>query len=84
MVLLTIEAELDTYLGYAKNLKETKYTNNRRNGTSSKALRSSEFGEIPLTIPRDRNSEYEPIIVKKNQTSLSGLEDQIIACIQRD
>ncbi|MFP8918510.1 IS256 family transposase [Enterococcus innesii] len=74
-----MEAELDTHLGYDKNSKETKDTENRRNGTSSKTLRSSEFGEIPLTIPRDRNSEYEPIIVKKNQTSLSGLEDQIIA-----
>lgn len=74
-----MEAELDTHLGYDKNSKETKDTNNRRNGTSSKTLRSSEFGEIPLTIPRDRNSEYDPIIVKKNQTSLSGLEDQIIA-----
>lgn len=74
-----MEAELDTHLGYDKNSKETKDTTNRRNGTSSKTLRSSEFGEIPLTIPRDRNSEYEPIIVKKNQTSLSGLEDQIIA-----
>lgn len=74
-----MEAELDTHLGYDKNSKETKDTNNRRNGTSSKTLRSSEFGEIPLTIPRDRNSEYESIIVKKNQTSLSGLEDQIIA-----
>lgn len=74
-----MEAELDTHLGYDKNSKETKDTNNRRNGTSSKTLRSSEFCEIPLTIPRDRNSEYEPIIVKKNQTSLSGLEDQIIA-----
>ncbi|WPH45595.1 IS256 family transposase [Enterococcus faecalis] len=74
-----MEAELDTHLGYDKNSKETKDTDNRRNGTSNKTLRSSEFGEIPLTIPRDRNSEYEPIIVKKNQTSLSGLEDQIIA-----
>lgn len=74
-----MEAELDTHLGYDNNSKETKNTTNRRNGTSNKTLRSSEFGEIPLTIPRDRNSEYEPIIVKKNQTSLSGLEDQIIA-----
>ena len=50
-----------------------------RNGTSSKTLRSSEYGEVPLAVPRDRNGEFEPTIIKKNQTTLSGLEDQIIA-----
>ncbi|EOI53640.1 IS256 family transposase [Enterococcus gilvus] len=74
-----MEAELDTHLGYEKNSKEQKDTVNRRNGTSSKTLRSSEYGEVPLAVPRDRNGEFEPTIIKKNQTSLSGLEDQIIA-----
>lgn len=74
-----MEAELDTHLGYDKHSKENKNTMNRRNGTSSKTLRSSEYGEVPLAVPRDRNGEFEPIIIKKNQTSLSGLEDQIIA-----
>lgn len=74
-----MEAELDTHLGYEKHSKETKDSSNRRNGTSSKTVRSAEYGEIPLSIPRDRNGEFEPQIIKKNQTSLSGLEDQIIA-----
>ncbi|WP_429975584.1 IS256 family transposase [Enterococcus sp. DIV0086] len=74
-----MEAELDTHLGYEKHSKENKDTMNRRNGTSSKTLRSSEYGEVPLAVPRDRNGEFEPMIIKKNQTSLSGLEDQIIA-----
>lgn len=74
-----MEAELDTHLGYDKHSKENKDTTNRRNGTSSKTLRSSEYGEVPLAVPRDRKGEFEPIIIKKNQTSLSGLEDQIIA-----
>lgn len=74
-----MEAGLDTHLGYDKHSKDTKDMINRRNGKSNKTLRSSEFGEVSLTITRDRNSEYELMIVKKNQTSLSGLEDQIIA-----
>ncbi|WP_367377493.1 IS256 family transposase [Enterococcus gilvus] len=74
-----MEAELDTHLGYEKNSKEQKGTGNRRNGTSSKTLRSSEYGEVPLAIPRGRNGGFEPMIIKKNQTSLTGLEDQIIA-----
>ena len=52
-----MEAELDTHLGYEKHSKENKDTMNRRNGTSSKTLRSSEYGEVPLAVPRDRNAE---------------------------
>lgn len=74
-----MEAELDTHLDYEKHSKESKDTMNRRNGTSSKTLRSSENGEVPLAVPCVRNGEFEPIIIKKNQPSLSGLEDQIIA-----
>lgn len=74
-----MEAELDTDLGYEKDSKENKDTMNRRNESNSKPLRSSEYGEVPLAVPRDRNGEFEPTIIKKNQISLSGLEDQIIA-----
>lgn len=35
-----------------------------------------EFGELPIQVPRDRNGDFEPLIVKKNQTSLSGLEEK--------
>ena len=74
-----MEAELDTHLGYDKHDKGSKESSNRRNGASSKTLRSSEFGELPIQVPRDRNGDFEPLIVKKNQTSLSGLEEKIIA-----
>lgn len=74
-----MEAELDTHLGYDKHDKGRKESSNRRNGASSKTLRSSEFGELPIQVPRDRNGDFEPLIVKKNQTSLSGLEEKIIA-----
>lgn len=74
-----MEAELDTHLGYDKHDKGVKESGNRRNGASSKTLRSSEFGELPIQVPRDRNGDFEPLIVKKNQTSLSGLEEKIIA-----
>ncbi|HBI3768694.1 TPA: transposase [Enterococcus faecalis] len=52
---------------------------NRRNRTSSKTMRSSKYGEVPLAVPRDRKDEFEPTIIKKNQTSFYGLKDQIIA-----
>lgn len=74
-----MEAELETHLGYEKHDKTTKTTTNRRNGSSSKTLRSAEYGELPIAVPRDREGEFEPAIVKKNQSSVSGLEERIIA-----
>lgn len=73
-----LEAELDDDLGYAKNDTENKDTENRRNGHSKKTVRS-EYGEMELDIPRDREGEFEPAIVKKHQKNVAGIEEQIIA-----
>ncbi|WP_260455874.1 transposase [Enterococcus gilvus] len=72
-------AELGTHHGYEKHNKKTKTTANRRNGYSSKTLRSAEYGELPVAIPKDREGEFEPAIVKKNQSSVFGLEERVIA-----
>ena len=72
-----LEAELDTELGYPKNGSKPDEIKNRRNGHISKKVRS-EFGEMDLSIPRDRDGEFEPVIVKKRQKEISGIEEQII------
>jgi putative transposase len=73
-----LEAELDTELGYEKNEKAGLSEENRRNGCTSKKVRS-ELGEIELTVPRDRTGEFEPIVVRKNQKNITGIEEQILA-----
>ena len=74
-----LEGELDEELGYSKYDYRNKDTDNSRNGHSEKTVRSS-FGDIELTIPRDRKGEYEPQLVKKHQTSLSGdIEEKILS-----
>jgi len=73
-----LEAEMDSDLGYAKNDSENKNTDNRRNGHSKKTVRS-EYGEVELEIPRDREGEFDPIVVKKHQKSIAGIEEQILA-----
>lgn len=73
-----LEAELDTELGYEKHDVKNKTTRNSRNGTSKKAV-ISEYGEVDIDVPRDRNGEFDPVIVKKHQKSVTGIEDQIIA-----
>lgn len=73
-----LEAELDTELGYSKYDYSAKETDNSRNGYSKKNVVSS-MGEISLDIPRDRKGDFEPQIVKKNQTDISNIEDQVLS-----
>lgn len=73
-----LNSELEDELGYEKYDTRNKDTDNSRNGYSKKTVRS-EYGEIELDIPRDRNGEFEPQIVKKNQTEIKGIEGQIIS-----
>jgi transposase-like protein len=73
-----LEGELDEELGYSKYDYHNKRTDNSRNGHSEKTLKTS-LGDLELSIPRDRKGEFEPQLVKKNQTSLSGdIEEKIL------
>ena len=65
-----LESELDEELGYSKYDYKNKDTDNSRNGHSSKTLRTS-FGDVDVSVPRDRKGEFEPQLLKKNQTSIS-------------
>ena len=65
-----LDAELGDELGYSKYDYRNKDTDNSRNGHSNKTLRTS-FGDVDISIPRDRKGEFEPQILKKDQTSVS-------------
>ena len=74
-----LDAELDDELGYSKYDYKNKDTDNSRNGHSSKTLRTS-FGDVEVSVPRDRKGEYEPQLLKKNQTSISqDIEEKILS-----
>ena len=74
-----LEGELDDELGYTKYDYRNKETENSRNGHSRKNLKTS-YGDVELKIPRDRNGEFEPQLVKKQQSTLTGdIEDKIIS-----
>jgi transposase-like protein len=73
-----LEAEMDTHLGYEKHEIQGKQTSNSRNGKSKKNV-TSEYGEQKISVPRDRQGEFEPLVVKKHQSNVTGIEDQIIA-----
>ncbi|WP_139991461.1 IS256 family transposase [Paenibacillus paridis] len=73
-----LEAEMDEHLGYQKHETQKKQTSNSRNGKSKKNI-ISEYGEQEIAVPRDREGEFEPLVVKKHQSNVTGIEDQMIA-----
>ncbi len=74
-----LDGELDDALGYTKYDYRHKEGENSRNGYSKKTLKTS-FGETEIKVPRDREGEFEPQLIKKNQTTLTGdIEEKIIS-----
>ncbi len=83
---LTVEAalkgEMSHHLGYGRNEPAGHHTGNSRNGYSSKMLKG-DHGEIELQTPRDRNSSFEPQLIKKGQSRITGMDDQILSLYAR-
>ena len=87
-----LEAEMETHLGYKKNEREVALLNgdrspaksrdNSRNGYSRKNLKG-EFGHIQIEVPRDRQSEFEPQLIKKGQTRFEGFDEKILSLYAR-
>ena len=74
-----LDAEMDEQLGYNRYDIKGKETDDSRNGHSKKTLRTS-FGDRTIQIPRDRKGEFDPVILRKNQTSISqDVEAKIIS-----
>lgn len=71
-----LEAEMQAHLGYDRY--ERNASENARNGSFKKNL-TTENGQLELEVPRDRKGSFEPVIVKKKQTRIEGLDDKIIS-----
>ena len=73
-----LDAELTDHLGYEKHSPKGDGSGNSRNGKSKKRLKG-DHGDIDLDIPRDRAGSFEPQIVKKGQSRLTQMDDQILS-----
>jgi transposase-like protein len=73
-----MQAELTEQLGYEKNGTGEKQTDNRRNGKSTKTLRTDQ-GPMDITVPRDRNGEFEPKVIPKHQREWRGFDEKILS-----
>ena len=61
-----LDGELNEELGYSKYDYRNKDTDNSRNGHSAKTMHTS-YGDMVVAIPRDRNSDYEPQLIKSTR-----------------
>src|SRR6185369_16281961 len=77
-----LNAEMTHHLGYEKHERVAEKSDNARNGVSEKTL-DTEQGELVVQVPRDRNSTFEPQIVRKHQRRFAGFDDKIISMYGR-
>ena len=73
-----LESELTEHLGYERYSPAGKNNGNSRNGKTHKTIKNDN-GEIEITVPRDRNGEFDPVIVKKYERTIGPIEDKIIS-----
>ena len=73
-----LEGELDDHLGYGKHDPEGRDGGNSRNGRRAKTV-LTDTGPVEISVPRDRDSSFEPRIVAKRQRRLTGIDDMVIS-----
>jgi transposase-like protein len=76
-----MQEELTYHLGYEKSSRNSS-TDNSRNGSSRKVIKG-DSGNLEIEVPRDRNAQFEPKIIQKNQTRWNGFDDKIISMYSR-
>lgn len=81
LVKLTVEAalsaELENHLGYPPHSTLGHHSGNSRNGSSPKIVKGT-HGEVLIETPRDRLGTFEPEIIRKGQTRITGMDEQIL------
>jgi putative transposase len=77
-----LQTEMTHHLGYEKHATEGHHSGNSRNGKSKKTVKTGS-GEIEIEVPRDRNSDFQPILIGKRQSRLKELNDQVLSLYSR-
>jgi putative transposase len=77
-----LEAEMIHHLGYEKYATSGHNTGNSRNGKTKKLLKTCN-SSIEIEVPRDRKSEFEPLLIEKKQNRLREIDDQVLSLYSR-
>ena len=77
-----LETEMSDHLGYEAGDPAGAGTGNSRNGKTTKSVQTLQ-GPVQITVPRDRNGSFEPVIVPKRSRRLGRVEDMILSLYAR-
>ena len=77
-----LEGEMDAHLGYARHDRAGRDGGNSRNGRRPKTV-VTDVGPVEVSVPRDRDASFEPVIVAKRQRRLSGVDDLVISLVAK-
>ena len=77
-----LEGEMTDHLGYQKNERRKKNAGNARNGKTKKSVVTN-HGSIDIEVPRDRDGDFEPQLIRKRQRRLPGFDEKVIALYAR-
>lgn len=77
-----LKGEMENHLGYDEHSHDPKESSNRRNGYSTKTLKTTS-GEVPIRIPRDRDASFEPQVVPKRKRDVSAIENKVLSMYAR-
>ena len=73
-----LQCEIEEKLGYDKHEPRDSEATNYRNGSTKRKIKT-QLGEVEISVPRDRNGEYEPQIINKYQRNVDGLDEKILS-----
>jgi putative transposase len=74
-----LDEEMTEHLGYEKHDSVAKETGNSRNGTRAKTVLTDTTGPVEIEVPRDRDGSFEPVIVRKRQRRLNGVDEIVLS-----
>lgn len=77
-----LQGEMTHHLGYEKHDPSGHNSGNSRNGTSAKTVKGKR-GQVQLSVPRDRNSEFEPQLIAKGQSRIDGFDERVLSLYAR-
>lgn len=78
-----LQGEMDVHLGYEKHSMDGNNSGNSRNGSFPKKIQT-EYGESIISIPRDRNSDFEPVVVPKHHSRGLSIERLVISLYAKE
>src|SRR3954454_7409392 len=78
-----LDEEMTDYLGYDRHDRAGHGSGNSRNGTRSKTVLTDNVGPVTVEVPRDRDSSFDPVIVKKRQRRLGGVDTIVLSLVAK-